>query len=93
MFEPSCTTANLHPGMRFQSTAPGYEHVVCTFMGAAATFFASDVRAGSWRYVGDDKGSHPRAAYHAHQLGERRAASTLQQTRHEPQIQRRRSSG
>lgn len=55
-------TESLAPGMRFQSTAPGYEHVVCTFGGAAPRFFAAMVARGEWRYVGTDKGYFPRAA-------------------------------
>lgn len=52
----------LIPGMRFQSTAAGYEHVVCTFGGAAPRFFAAMVARGEWRFVGHDRGYYPRAA-------------------------------
>lgn len=63
--ERECTPADLLPGMRFQWAAdPAFGHVVCTFGGAAPAFFAAQVRAGLWRYVGVDKGLFPRAARH-----------------------------
>lgn len=70
MNERECSAADLRPGMRFQWAAdPAHAHVVCTFMGAAPVFFAAEVRAGLWRFVGTDKGTYPRAAYHAAQRG------------------------
>lgn len=59
--EPGSSIETLAPGMRFQSTAAGYEHVVCTFGGAAPRFFAGMVARGEWRYIGTDKGHFPRA--------------------------------
>lgn len=53
---------NLRAGMRFQSTAPGYEHVVCTFGGEAPAAMAGDIARGMWRFVGFDLGLFPRAA-------------------------------
>lgn len=58
------TPTELRPGMRFQSTAEGFEYVVCTFMGAAPKALEYDIKAGRWRFVGMDRGTYPRAAYH-----------------------------
>ncbi len=63
--QPDNTTpTDLRPGMRFQSTAPDFEHVVCTFMGAYPKAMECQIKAGLWRFVGMDRGTYPRAAYH-----------------------------
>ena len=61
--QPSDTTATPDPFLASVVKDPK-RHAVSTFMGAYPKAMECQIKAGLWRFVGMDRGTYPRAAYH-----------------------------